>query len=363
MTFHQPSAWLLMLLLALPVIWWRHRGGRRRGAVAFSSIGPLVAAGGSWAASLCWVVPALRTAAIIGLIICVARPRKTNERTRVLTEGIAIQLVVDRSGSMLAEDFELNNRQASRLEVVKDVVRDFVGGNDRLLGRPDDLIGLITFATYADSLAPLTLDHDFLLRAVDATEVSPSNQDRATAIGDAIALGVERMAGIEQPQAGADRRIKSKVMVLLTDGESNAGDIDPITAAKMAAAFDMKIYTIGAGTDAAFALVPTPDPFTGRPILRRIPVSIDEETLSEIAAITGGRYFRATDRESLEQVYAQIDELERTRIEQKRYTDYKELAVESVRLGGVTVPPLLSVVVGLLGAGLLLANTRFRRIP
>jgi len=362
MTFHQPSAWLLLLVLALPFIWWQQRGGRRRGALAFSSIGPLVAAGGSWAVSLHRVVPALRSAAIILLIICVARPQKPNEQTRVLIEGIAIQLVVDRSGSMLAQDFQLDNRGVSRLDVVKAVVRDFVGGSDRLQGRPDDLIGLITFATYADSLTPLTLDHDFLLRAVASTEVSPSNEDRATAIGDAIALGVERMAGLDQRESG-DARIKSKILVLLTDGESNAGDIDPITAAKMAAAFDIKIYTIGAGTDAAFAPVPTIDPFTGRTIFRNIPVSMDEETLREIAAITSGRYFRATDRESLEQVYAQIDELERTSIEQKRFTDYKEIAVESVRLGGLTLPPLLSVVVVLLGTGLLLANTRLRRIP
>ena len=363
MTFHQPSVWLMLLVLALPVIWWQQRDGRRRGALAFSSIGPLAAAGGSWAVSLHRVVPALRTAAIILLIICVARPQKPNEQTRVLTEGIAIQLVVDRSGSMLAEDFELDKRRASRLAVVKGVVQDFVGGGDLLQGRPDDLIGLITFATFADSLTPLTLDHDFLLRAVAATEVSPSNEDRATAIGDAIALGVERMAGLDQRDSGAGPRIKSKILVLLTDGESNAGDIDPITAAKMAAAFDIKIYAIGAGTDAAFAPVPTTDPFTGRTVLRNIPVSIDEETLREIAAITSGRYFRATDRESLEQVYAQIDELERTSIEQKRYTDFKEIAVESVRLGGVTLPPLLSVVVVLLGTGLLLSNTRFRRIP
>ncbi len=363
MSFHQPSVWFLLLLAALPVAWWRHRGGRRRSTVSFSSIGPLVAAGGSWATRLRWLVPALRTAAIAMLIVCVARPQKANEQTRVLTEGIAIQLVIDRSGSMLAKDFERNGRPVSRLETVKAVVRDFVAGSDRLQGRPDDLIGLITFATYADSLAPLTLDHGFLLDAVDGTEVSASNEDRATAIGDAIALGVQRMAGLEPGGPGAERRIKSKVMILLTDGESNAGDIDPITAAKMAAAFDVKVYTIGAGTDAGSALVSAIDPFTGRTIQRRIPVSIDEETLREIAAVAGGRYFRATDRESLQQVYEQIDELERTRIEQRHYTDYKEISVESVRLAGVRLPPLLSVVIVLLALELILANTRFRTLP
>ena len=363
MSFHQPSAWFLLLLAALPISWWRHRGGRRHGAVMFSSIGPLVAAGGSWATGLRWTVPALRTAAIAMLIVCVARPQKANEQTRVLTEGIAIQLIIDRSGSMLAEDFERKGRPVSRLETVKSVVREFVAGTDRLQGRPDDLIGLITFATYADSLAPLTLDHGFLLDAVAGTMVSASDEDRATAIGDAIALGVERMAGLESGRRGAGTRIKSKVMILLTDGENNAGDIDPITAAKMAAAFDIKVYTIGAGTDSGSAMVPVVNPFTGATIRRSIPVSIDEDTLREIAAVAGGRYFRATDRESLQQVYAQIDDLERTRIEQRRYTDYKEMTVESVRLAGVRLPPLLSVVVVLLAMELILANTKFRTIP
>ncbi len=363
MSFHQPSAWFLLVLAALPVLWWRHRGGRRRSALSFSSIGPLVAAGGSWATGLRWVVPALRTGAITMLIVCVARPQKANEQTRVLTEGIAIQLVIDRSGSMLAEDFERNGRPANRLEAVKAVVRNFVAGNDRLEGRPDDLIGLVTFATYADSLAPLTLDHGFLLDAVAATEVAASDEDRATALGDAIALGVQRMAGLEPGRPGADRRIKGKVMIVLTDGENNAGDIDPITAAKMAAAFDIKVYTIGAGTVAGVVNVPVVDPFTGRTFLRATRVSIDEETLREIAAIAGGRYFLATDRESLQQVYEQIDTLERTRFEQRHYTDYKEMTVESVRLAGVRLPPLLSVVVVLIAIELILANTRFRTIP
>ena len=206
MSFHQPSVWFLLVLLALPALWWRNRGGRHRSALIFSSIGPLVAAGGSWATRLRWLVPALRAGAIALLIVCVARPRKANEQTRVLTEGIAIQLIIDRSGSMLAEDFERQGQPVNRLETVKAVVRDFVAGSEGLRGRPDDLIGLITFATYADSLSPLTLDHRFLLDAIAGTEVSASDEDRATAIGDAIALGVERMAEPEQGRSGAERR-------------------------------------------------------------------------------------------------------------------------------------------------------------
>ena len=363
MTFHEPSVWLLLLVLLLPLLWWHKRGGRRRSAVLFSSLEPLVEAGTSWAVRLRWLVPALRAGALTLLVICLARPQKADEHTRIFTEGIAVQLVLDRSGSMLAMDFEVDGRAVSRLDAVKQVVEEFVAGGDNLPGRPDDLIGLISFATYADSLCPLTLDHGHLIEAVRQTKVSWAEEDRATAIGDAIALGVERMASVEERRKLGTARIKSKVMVLLTDGESNVGDIDPLTAAKMAAAFDITIHTIGAGTDAALAPVPTIDPFSGERVMRRVPVSIDEETLRSIAELTGGEYFRATDSDSLERVYAGIDELERTKIEERRYTDYKEMTVESVRLGGLTLPPLLAVVVVLLAAEIILANTRFRSLP
>lgn len=361
MSFHQPSAWCLVLLALLPLLWWRWSAGRARPAVVFAGVGALEAAGSSWAARLRWVVPALRTAVLSVLIVCVARPQKANQRTRVVTEGIAIQLVVDRSGSMLAEDFKLDGRTVPRLAAVRKVVEDFVAGGKGLPGRPDDLIGLITFATWADSRCPLTLDHAHLIEAVRHTEVSPDEKDRATAIGDAIALGVERMAALTARDA--QRRIKSRVMVLLTDGESNAGDIDPATAARLAASYDIRIYAVGAGSDAGFAPVPVTDPLTGQRFVQRIPVSIDEKTMREIAEITGGQYFRATDSDSLEQVYAKIDELERTRIDERRFTDFKELTVEPLRLGSLTLPPLLSVVLVLLLAEALVSNTRLRRVP
>ncbi len=358
MSFHEPSVWLLLLLVLLPLL-WRRLAGSRRPAIAFSSIDAAESVRPSWAARLRWAVPALRSACLVVLIVCVARPRKANEHTRVFSEGVAIQLVVDRSGSMLADDFELQGRKADRLTVVKKVVEDFVAGTGGLPGRPDDLIGLITFATYADSLCPLTLDHDHLIAAVRQTQISPSNEDRATAIGDAIALGAERMAALEQRGDLGGSRIKSRVMILLTDGESNAGDIDPITAAKMAAAFDIRIYTVGAGTPRGEVIVK--DPYTGVPM--KVNVTIDEKSLREIAEITGGQYFRATDSRTLEDVYARIDALERTRIEQERFTDYKELAVESASLGGVRLPPLLGVVMALLALEIILANTRFRTLP
>ena len=364
MTFHHPSLWFLLLFLLVPLLWWRWWGGRRRATLAFSSVEALAAVDATWAVRLRWTVPALRSAALVVLIICIARPQKADEHTRLFTEGIAIQLVVDRSGSMRAMDFELDRRPASRMEAVKKVVQDFIEGGEDLPGRPDDLIGLITFASYADSLCPLTLDHGHLVEAVRQTEFATEAEGSATAIGDAVALGVERMRGLEQRRdLQAGRRIKSKVMILLTDGEHNAGDIDPLTAAEMAAAFDIKIYTIGAGTDAAFAPIMVTDPFTGRQVMDRVRVSIDEETLRRIADITGGRYFRATDSASLQEIYARIDELERTEIEQRRYTEYKEISLESVWIAGVPLPPLLTVVLILLMVEIILANTRFRTLP
>jgi len=364
MTFHHPSVWFLLLLLLLPLLWWRWWGGRRRAAVSFSSLQPLARIPATWAMRLRWIVPALRSAILVLLIMCLARPQKADERTRVFTEGIAIQLIVDRSGSMRAMDFLVDQRRVSRMDVVKTVVEDFVTGGEELPGRPDDLIGLITFASFADSLCPLTLDHGHLVDAVRRTGVAGEAEGQATAIGDAIALGVERMRGLEQrADLRAGPLIRSKIMILLTDGEQNAGDIDPITAAEMAAAFDIRIYAIGAGTDSARAPILVTDPFTGRQMMDSVPVSIDEETLKRIAEITGGQYFRATDRQSLQDVYARIDELERTEIEQRRYTRYTELAVEPTRLAGLPVPPLLRLVLLLLVAEVLLANTRFRSLP
>ena len=229
------------------------------------------------------------------------------------------------------------------------------------------VFGLITFAAYADSRSPLTLDKAFLAEVLRQTEIVSPEEGRdedGTAIGDAIGFAVERLVDMDRRRSESSaQKINSKIMILLTDGENNAGDIDPITATKMAAAFDIKVYTIGAGTDASMAPVPVRDPFTGRLGTQMIRVSIDERTLREIAAITGGRYFRSTDRVTLKEVYRQIDQLERTRIEQRRYTDYRELAVEPVRLAGVTLPPLLSGVVVLLGLSVVLANTRFRTLP
>jgi Ca-activated chloride channel family protein len=362
-SFHHPSIWWLLLLPAALLVWWRWLSPRRRPAVGYSSLATAARVGRSWSVRLRWIVPVLRTLAIAGLVVAMARPRKADEHTRIHTEGIAINLVVDRSGSMRASDFRIEGQPTSRLDAVKSVVRQFVAGGDDLPGRPDDLIGLIAFARYADSGCPLTLDHDHLLEVVQETPFVTEREEDGTAIGDAIALGVERLQSLDQrPDLAGRGAIQSKVMILLTDGESNVGDIEPLTAARMARALDIKVYTIGAGTDAGQAPVPF-DVGGGRTIIRHVPVSIDEETLREIASITGAEYFRATDTDSLQEVYARIDQLERTEIEQRRYRDYRELAVQSLGVGSWRLPSLLAVVLVLLAAEALLASTRFQALP
>jgi Ca-activated chloride channel family protein len=355
MTFHQPSAWLLLLLAVLPALWWWWARRRRRRGLRFSSVSIAERAGRSWAVRLRWVVPALRSSALAVLIVCMARPLKANERANVRREGIAIEMLIDRSGSMETDDFIVGGRATTRLDVVKSVVESFITGGDDLPGRPDDLIGLIAFATYADSTCPLTFDHDHLVEVVRQTEIPRIREEQNTAIGDAIALGVERMRRIdERIDIGSDVVIRGKVMILLTDGENTAGDIHPIRAGDLAASFGIKIYTIGAGSDRPPSL---------RQMMRGRTGGIDEATLKEIAARTGGKYFRATDTESLRSIYAEIDDLERTEIEQRRFTEYKDLSVESVRLGPVRLPPLIAVVLVLLMMEIALACTRFRTLP
>jgi Ca-activated chloride channel family protein len=294
--------------------------------------------------------------------VCLARPQIADQEIRRLSEGIAIQLVVDRSGSMRAMDFRIDERQVDRLEAVRRVVRQFILGGESLAGRPHDLIGLITFATFPDSTCPLTMDHEHTVLTIDQVQPAEGSES-GTAIGEAIALGVERLHSLDQQSTQLGRRqVRSKIMIVLTDGENNRGEIDPKTAAELATTFGIRVYTIGAGTANAVAPIPVTDVF-GRTRMQEVPVSIDEDTLKEIAEITGGQYFRATDTDSLAAIYATIDQLEKTEIEERRYVHYRELAVEPFALGGRTLPPLLLGVFLLLAAEMLLAQTKFRTVP
>lgn len=362
-SFQALDWWFLPLMLVAPVALWRYLGRRRRSTVAFSSAPLLRAAGTTVFVRSRWVVGALRLLAIALLAFCLARPVIAHQQTKLFVEGAAIQLVVDRSGSMQALDFEVGGRQANRLDAVKDVAGAFVLGGGDLKGRPNDLVGLITFARFADGLSPLTLDHAYVIDALQRVRPADDQSEGGTAIGDALALAVERLRDAMQHAATAEGRdpIKSAAIILLTDGENNAGDVEPLVAADLAATYGIKIYAIGVGTRGMAPFPVGTDPF-GRQIIRNVPVSIDEELMREMAAKTGGQYFRATDTASLVSIYEQIDQMEKTRTETRQAFHYTDLAVQSFRVAGRSVPPLLIGVLVLVAAELLLSGTRYRSL-
>ncbi len=237
----------------------------------------------------------LKILTLVLIIIAIARPRKIDQLQMMNVDVVDIILVIDISSSMLAEDFKPN-----RLEAVKEAALNFIAN------RPEDRIGLLVFAGETFIQCPLTTDKQVLSSLLKDIRIAEKEYD-GTAIGMAIANATNRLR---------DSKAKSKVMILLSDGSNNAGELDPITAADLANQFDIKIYTIGAATDQSLTYIPG----VGRMINE-----IDEETLKEIAKETGGEYFRAKDQDMLSEIYAQIDSMERTEIEVKSYTKYKEL--------------------------------------
>ncbi|NQT23184.1 MAG: VWA domain-containing protein [Candidatus Omnitrophica bacterium] len=275
----------------------------------------------------------LRIGAVFCVLLALARPQFPMEQSKIKTEGIDIVLLIDVSTSMLAEDFELGGRRVNRLEVAKDVVKDFIEG------RPNDRIGIVAFAGRAYTVCPLTLDHDWLFQNLDRVKIAMVED--GTAVGSGIASALNRVK---------DAKAKSKVIILLTDGVNNAGKISPITAAEAAKALGIKVYTIGAGTD-GLAPYPVRD-FFGNKVYQPIKIEIDEATLKKIAQETSAKYFRATDTASLKHIYQEIDKLEKTVIEEKGYVEYKELFPMFL------IPGLI-----LLLLEVLLTNTFLRRIP
>ncbi len=324
MSFARP--WVLLLLLALPIWWWlRNRGTIP--AARYSDVSLLAQASRRrW-----WVKlpPILRGLALAGFTLAAAGPRIGGDTVEIKQEGIAIVITIDISSSMLAEDFAPSNR----LEVAK---RQAVGF---IRGRAADRIGLVAFAGEALTQVPVTLDYPVIEQAV--MDLKIGSLEDGTAIGSGLATAVNRLRRAPD---------KSKVILLLTDGENNKGLIDPRTAAATAAAYNIKVYTIGVGT---IGEAPIP---TGRGLggfrYELLPVRIDEPLLQEIAQKTGGRYFRAKDSEALSRIFHQIDALEKTPIQVTRYTRYDE-----------TTRPLILLAVAALGLELLLGSTLVVRVP
>lgn len=274
------------------------------------------------------LLPWLQVMAAILLILALARPQSADEKNRVRTEGIAIQMCIDRSGSMQAMDFPVDGERVDRLTAVKKVFREFVAGDAQFTGRPNDLIGLVTFGGFATAVCPPTLDHSMVLTVLESVEIPDRitdengrvineqllQEEQATAIGDALALAVERIRGVEA---------KSRIIVFLSDGANTAGVIDPEDAIAAAKQFGIKVYTIGIGTD-GMAPFPMIDPF-GKTVLQLRRVQLDQQMLTRIAEQTSGRYFHAQDTDTLADVYAEIDQLERSEIEGSVYRHYQEL--------------------------------------
>jgi Ca-activated chloride channel homolog len=327
--------WFLLLLLLLPLLaWWRGRRGQQT-AFLYSSVQLVkpVADMTQWNSgkilrTMRWLILAL-------FIIGLARPQKIESETAVKASGVDIVAALDLSGTMAAEDngFVLNRQQVNRVTIAKHMLEQFISK------RPSDRIGLVAFAGRAYIAAPLTLDHDFLLQNLSRLDLGTIED--GTAIGSALSTAVNRLR---------DLKSKSKIIILMTDGQNNAGTIPPLTAADAAQALHVKVYTIGVGSRGT-ATMPARDMF-GRMVRRSIQADIDEEVLQSIANKTGGKYYRADSTDTLRKIYDEIDRLEKTEIETKKYVKVDE------RFAWAVVPGYF-----LLLLEILLSQTVWRRLP
>jgi Ca-activated chloride channel family protein len=300
------SPWFLLGLLAVPLL--AYLRGRRGGVptVLFSSTGVLRSLGeaaesrsGNFSSGLFYVALAL-------LIVALARPQAGKERTVIEASGVDIVVVMDVSKSMLAEDFSIGGQRANRLEAIKEVTEKFIRE------RPHDRIGMVAFAGRPYLVSPLTLDHDWL--ATNLERVKIGLVEDGTAIGSALVAAADRLKDLPS---------KSRIAILLTDGDNNAGKVTPETAAEACRALGVKVYTIGAGSNEA-APFPVGDMF-GRLVYQRRLFPLDEASLKRIAEMTGAAYHRATDTRSLEAIYREIDRLEKTEVKTERFRNYRDL--------------------------------------
>jgi Ca-activated chloride channel family protein len=334
MTFGHP--YFLLLLLLLPVLGWLKGKQGKPPAFVYSSV-QLVRGilnvtrtrSGAFLAALRWLILAL-------LIIALAQPRLTKSETKISASGVDIAVALDMSGSMASEDFEVGRERLSRLAMAKAVLKKFIEK------RPSDRIGIVAFATQAYIACPLTLDHDFLLENVVRLELGAID-DKSTAIGSALSTAINRLRELKS---------KSKIVILMTDGQNNAGKVAPLTVAEAARTLGVKVYTIGVGTRGEAPMPAGRNPFTGQKVYRMMPVDIDEDTLQKIADMTGGKYYRADNSQKFQAIYAEIDKLEKTEAEVKKFAHHDELFTWVISPG-----------LGLLLLEILLRHTLWRRLP
>ena len=335
MTFAHPS-WLLLSLLLLPLAAWLK--GRRGSSPAFvySSVKLVAGLAGARRSRAGVFLAALRWLALASLIVAVAQPRLMKSQTEVKASGVDIAVAFDLSGSMLSEDFVVKGSRVNRFNMARSVLKNFIDQ------RPNDRIGLVLFASQAFIGTPLTLDHDFVQENLDRLEIGVIEQN-STAIGDGLGTAINRLR---------DLKAKSKIVILMTDGQNNSGKLDPLLAAEAAAATKVKVYTVGIGKQGTAPMPVGKNPLTGETVYREVPVDVDEATLQKIAEKTGGKYYRADNAEKFQQIYAEIDKLEKTDATIKKYTQFDELFPLFVA-GGLA---LLLLELGL-------GQTIFRRLP
>ena len=321
--------WVLYFLIIVPlmIIWYWFKGRKKQPSITYSSLSIFRNIAFSWRERFRHIPFILRALAVALLVIALARPQNFSSGENIYTEGIDIAMVLDISGSMLAEDLKPN-----RIEAAKNVIKDFIEG------RTSDRIGLVIFARDSFTQCPLTIDYSVLLNLL--RQVKSGMIEDGTAIGNAIANGVNRLK---------DSKSKSKIIILLTDGVNNSGEVDPVFAAQIAKTYGIRIYTIGVGTKGQ-APYPVQTPFGTR--YQMIPVEIDESVLQQISNITGGEYFRATDNKTLKAIYDKIDKLEKSKVEITSYRNAKELFYPWLGAGLF----LLVLEVGL-------SKSVFRRLP
>jgi len=338
LTFARP--WLLLLLLLIPLLAWLRGRFGPRAAIIFSATAPFRAIGKGSANRAGQILRALVWLALAAFIVGIARPQLGKSLTKVEASGIDIMLVLDVSNSMLAKDFTIGGDEATRLDAVREVTRKFIEA------RPNDRIGMIAFGTRPYIVSPMTLDHEWLLQNLDRVRIGLV--EGSTAIGSAMAAAGNRLN---------DKQSKSRVIVLLTDGDNNAGKIPPNTAAEAVKALKIHFYAIGAGIN---GIAPAPiftsrGPLTdalGNILYENQPVQFNETGLREVAKIADGKFFRATDTQSLEQIFNDIDNLEKSTVSVKKYQQYRDL-----------FPLCLVGGCGLLVAQMLLSQTVWKKLP
>ena len=333
-TFSFGHPWLLFLLLALPVLaLLRGKIGGTPG-ILFSSTKLVMAVGKRRRSRAGAVLASLLYGAMACLIVALARPQLGRTLERIQASGVDIMLVLDVSGSMMAEDYTIGSSRVNRIDAVKRVTQQFIEA------RPNDRIGIIAFAGRPYLVSPLTLDHEWLIRNLDRVQLGLVED--GTAIGSALASAVSRLK---------DRDSKTKLIVLLTDGANNAGKVLPLTSAEAAKALGMKIYTVGAGSDGPVP-VPVGKDMFGKTVYRKMVFDFDEKLLDQIAKIGDGKYFRAADTDTMDKTFREIDRMEKTKIEVEKSADYRDL-----------FPLFLALGVILLGAEAGLSQTLWRRLP